>query len=189
MKPIIFVLGLSGVGKDYASGVLKEQYALLHKDMDRHPRHVFKSAGFPAEWDKDLSLVDFGTLAAGVRDEVADHYRGAVLSFSTTYRFDRGQLKVAGSHGVGVVLLWGELRLCMEVRRERQWTGKRRRLNKADYLRKNEPTFNMYKSSEYDEFRVENFGRDGSRPSRETLLARMTKQLAGQGIELTASAV
>jgi hypothetical protein len=184
LKPIIFVLGLSGVGKDYTSGVLKEEFSFLRKDMDQNPKHVFEYADFPAEWDKNLSLVDFGILAAGIRAELADNYRGAVLSFPTTYRFDRAQLEVASSHGVAVVLLWGEFGLCMEVRRKRQLKNKGTRLNKADYLRKNKLTFDMYKSSEYDAFRVGIFEQDGSRPSRETLLSRMTKQLSNQGVEL-----
>jgi hypothetical protein len=85
----------------------------------------------------------------------------------TTYRFRREQLGVASTYGVGVVVLWGALERCWDVRRERQKKNKRTTPEYADYLRKNRPMFEMYESTEYDEFKVEAFQPDGSRPSHE----------------------
>jgi hypothetical protein len=84
-------------------------------------------------------------------------------------------------------VLWGVLEHCWDVRRERQKKNKGMAPNYADYLRKNGPTFEMYKGIEYKEFKVEAFQPDGSRPSRETLLALVLARLANQRIELTAS--
>lgn len=175
------MLGLSGVGKDYACGVLKEDCSLLHNDMDR--KRAFERADLPPEWDKNILLVDFGVLAAGIRRGLADDHQGAVLSFPTTYRFDREQLDVASHEGVGAVLLWGPLELCWKVRCERQYKRRRTTPDYDDYLGKNLPTFQMYKCSDYDDCRVANFEADGSRPSRDALLARIVDSLANQGLQ------
>ncbi len=55
----------------------------------------------------------------------------------------------------------------------------------TDYLRKNGPTFDMYKGAEYDEFKAEAFEPDRSRPSDATLLTRVLARLSSQGIDLT----
>ena len=149
MKPIIFVLGLSGAGKDEASKMLEERCSLLRKDMDRKGGRGFRLAGFPAEWDRDISLVDFAFLAAGVCGWLGDQHQGAVLSFPTTYRFSREQLGIARTNGVGVVLLWGPLKRCWVVRRERQEKNKGTTPDHADYLRKNRPTFEMYERGDF----------------------------------------
>jgi len=186
LKPIIFVLGLSGVGKTDTAKALSKNYSLLHIDIDRKGGG-FAKAGFPPEWDEDVARVDFAHLAAGVRDRLGDQHQGAVVSFPTTYRFRREQLAVASTHGVGVVVLWGALERCWDVRRERQEKNKRMTPDHADYLRKNRPTFEMYEGAEYDEFKAEAFQPDGSRPSRETLLTLVLARLAKQGIDLDAS--
>jgi hypothetical protein len=186
LKPIIFVLGLSGVGKTDTAKALSRDYSLLHIDMDLKGRG-FAIAGFPSEWDKDVSQVDFGLLATGVRRCLGDQHQGAVLSFPPTYRFTREQLSVASTHGVGVVVLWGALEWCWNVRRKRQEKNKGTTPNHADYLRKNKPTFEIYEGTEYDEFKAEAFQPDGSRPSWETLMTLVLAGLANQGIDLTAS--
>lgn len=186
LKPIIFVLGLSGVGKTDMAKALSKDYSLLHIDIDRKSGG-FAKAGFPPKWDEDVARVDFASLTAGVRDSLGDQHQGAVLSFPTTYRFNREQLGVASSHGVGVIMLWGAMECCWYVRRERQKKSKGMTPDHANYLQKNKPTFEMYNSSEYDEFKAEAFQPDGSRPSRETLMTCVLTRLANQGIDLTAS--
>ena len=106
-----------------------------------------------------------------------------MLSFPTTYRFDREQLIVASHEGVFALLLWGPLELCWKVRRERQYARRKPTPTYDDYLSKNLPTFQMYKCSDYDVFRVANFEEDESRPSRDALLARMLDSLANQGLQ------
>ena len=101
--------------------------------------------------------------------------------------FSREQLRVASYHGVGVILLWGSLECCWDVRRARQQKNKGTTPSYADYLRKNRPTFEMYEGAEYDEFKAEAFEPSGARPSRDILLTRILERLAKQGIELTAS--
>lgn len=186
MKPIIFVFGLSGVGKTHTAKAISRDYSLLHIDIDRSGGG-FAKAGFPSGWDKDVTRIDLAVLAAGVRDCLGDLHQGAVLSFPTTYRFSREQLRAASYHGVGVILLWGALEYCWDVRRKRQQKNKGTTPKYADYLRKNRPTFEMYQDAEYDEFKAEAFEPNGARPSWDVLLARVLERLAKQGIELTAS--
>jgi|MTBAKSStandDraft_1061840.scaffolds.fasta_scaffold05670_2 hypothetical protein len=177
------MLGLSGVGKDYACCVLKEGCSLLHKDMDQG--HAFERAGLPPEWDKNILLVDFGVLADRIRVCLLDDHQGAVLTFPTTYRFDSEQLNVASLEGIMAVLLWGPLEFCWKVRYHRQHIlHKKKPPDYNDYLKKNLPTFQIYKCPDYNVFRVANFGVDGSRPSRDVLLARMLNSMANQGLQL-----
>ncbi len=185
MKPIIFVFGLSGVGKTYTAKKLSENYSLLHIDIDRK-NGGFAKAGFPSEWDKDISQVDFALLTTRVRVCIGDQHQGAVLSFPTTYRFKGEQLCFASTLGVGVILLWGTLEQCFQVRRERQKKNKGTTPEEADYLRKNRPTFEMYEGTEYDKFKVAAFQSDGSRPLCNPFLELVMQQLANQGIKFRA---
>jgi hypothetical protein len=175
------MLGLSGVGKDHACCVLKEDCLLLHKDMDR--KRAFERDGLPPAWDKNILLVDFGVLASRIRCGLAHNLQGTVLSFPTTYRFDREQLNVALHEGVGTIIMWGPLERCWKVRCKRQYARWGTIPNYDDYLSKNLPTFQMYKCSDYDVFRVTNFEAGESRPSRDTLLARILDSLANQGLQ------
>jgi phosphoribulokinase len=61
LKPIIFVLGLSGVGKTTTSDEMGKMHALLHIDMDHD--NPFERIGLPNEWDMDIRKVDFVRLA------------------------------------------------------------------------------------------------------------------------------
>ncbi|RJQ55927.1 MAG: hypothetical protein C4521_01000 [Actinobacteria bacterium] len=105
------MLGLSGAGKDYASGVLTEVRSFRHVNMDHDGKRAFERAGLPKDWDKDILLVDFHVLAAGIRHTLANKDRGVVLSFPTTCRFTREQLIVASRLGVAAIVLWGPLTL------------------------------------------------------------------------------
>jgi len=186
LKPIIFILGLSGVGKTHTAKAISKDYSLKHIDIDRKGGG-FTRGRFPAEWDEDIERVDFTILSAIVRGGLGDWHQGAVLSFPTTYRFNREQLRDVSRHGVGVVVLWGPLEHCWDVRRKRQEKNKGTTPKSTDYLRKNRPTFEMYEGAEYDEFKVEAFQSDGSRPSRDILLTLVLNRLAEQGVELSAS--
>lgn len=184
MKPIVFILGVSGVGKTYAATAISEEYSLRHIDIDC--RCGFARAEFPQEWDDAIDQVDFAVLAARVRSYLGDQHQGAVLSFPTTYRFTREQIGVAWTCRIGVILLWAELECCWEVRRQRQITNKGTTPCQKDYLRKNQPTYDMYKGAEYDKYRVTAMLADKSRPTREQLLTLVLDRLAEQEIQLTA---
>ena len=186
VKPIILVLGLSGVGKNYASDMLAAEYSFLHKDMDRRDhKHAFEHAGLPPEWDKNILLVDFSIFADGIRRDLENSHQGAVVSFPTTCLFNHEQLNGASYEGVGTVLLWGALEHCWNARRERQFKRTMNPPNYIDYISKNLPTFQMYKCSDYDVYRVVNFEEDESRPASDVLLKRMLDSLSKQGLQLS----
>ena len=85
MKPVILVLGLSGVGKTSTSDELGKKYLLQHIDMDRS--NSLKRIGLPNEWDTDVQQVDFALLADNVRSCIEDEDRGVILSSPTVHRF------------------------------------------------------------------------------------------------------
>jgi adenylate kinase family enzyme len=87
VKPILFILGPSGVGKSYLSEHLRESGFLYeHFDTDRASRS-FAAKGFPGEWDDDFQKVNVSHLVATLRDRVNKEHAGAVVSFPTTYVF------------------------------------------------------------------------------------------------------
>lgn len=178
MEPIIFVLGPSGVGKSYVSKALEEDYSFLHFDIDR--TCGFNSNGLPAEWDEDISQIDFTNLATLVRSRLAIEQRpAAVLSFPTVHVFSPQQLEDASHVGISTVVLWGTEERCLEVRRERQ-TKRIGRFNQSDlkrYRQKNRRTFETYANTAYTDFRVEAFQSDGSRWPREHILAIIAKEI------------
>ena len=160
MKPIIILLGLSGVGKTSTSDELGKKYTLWHKDMDRS--NSFKRIGLPNEWDTDIEQVDFALLADHVRSRIKDEDRGAILSFPTIYRFTREQFDSAAARGIRVVILWGLFKWCAMVRRERQEAREKGTPSARRYKRLNKPTFEMYSRGEYERFRVKTLDADCS---------------------------
>ena len=181
MKPIIFIIGLSGVGKTCTANVLSMEYSLRNIDIDC--KDGFARAGFPPEWDHDFNNVDFSILTNTTHGLLDDFHQGAVLSFPTTCRFNKEQLSVALANGIGTIILWGELEQCWNVRCKRQKMNKGTVPPKSHYLRKNEPTFKMYQSPEYDELKVNAFLPNGFRSSKD-ILKLVLIRLSAQGIDL-----
>ena len=186
MKPIVLVLGLSGVGKTSTSDALGKKYALWHINMDRS--NSFKRIGLPNEWDTDIERVDFAAFADHVRSLIKDEDRGAILSFPTTYRFTREQLDSAAVRGICVVILWGPFECCAMVRRERQEARGKGTPSARRYKRLNKPTFEMYSRGEYERFRVKTLYANCSHRQYEAILADIAERIADQGAELAADA-
>lgn len=183
MKPIIFVLGLSGIGKTSTSEALRKKCALRHIDMDRS--NSFKRIGLPNEWDADIEQVDFAAFTDHVRSTLRDEDRGVILSFPTTYRFTRKQIDSAATRGIAVVILWGPFECCAKARRERQEARGKGTPSASRYERLNKPTFDLYARGDYDNFRVDTLDANGSRRPYEAVLADIEARLADQGTELT----
>jgi hypothetical protein len=182
LKPIIFVLGLSGVGKTTTSDELGKMHALRHIDMDHG--NPFECIGLPNEWDMDIRQVDFVLLAENVRSRIRDGDRGAILSFPTTYRFTREQFDCAAACGIYVVILWGLFECCAVVRRKRQEARKKGTPSARRYKRLNTPTFDRYSQGEYDDFRVWTLDANCSHLPYKDILADITACIADQGVEL-----
>lgn len=171
VEPIIFIFGPSGVGKSYVSEALKEDYELMHFDIDKN--RGFERNGFPKEWDTDFSKLDCAQLATQVRTRIAAQQRkGAVLSFPTAHIISNQQIEAASRVGISTIVLWGSEERCLDIRRIRQ-TNRIGRFNEGDverYKRLNKPTFETYARSEYADFRIEAFQSNGSRWPRKQLL-------------------
>jgi hypothetical protein len=176
VKPVIFLLGPSGVGKTFVSTGLEEDYSFRHFVI--HEKS-FKANGFPAEWDKDPGQIDVANLATTVRSRLAVEQHDAILSIPTTQVFTCQQLEAASRAGVSPVVLWGTEERCLEARRVLQ-TARIGWFDEHDYRRKNRRTFETYARSEYDDFRVAAFRSDGSRWPRERILAPIMERTAGR---------
>ena len=169
MKPVIFLLGPSGVGKTFVSTGLREDFSFRHFVI--HEKS-FEASCFPAEWDKDPGQIDFTILASIARSRLAVEQRGAVLSIPTEMVFSRQQLEAATRAGVTPVVLWGPKERCFELRRVRQ-TKNHGSFGKSQvkrYWQHNTRTFETYARAEYADVRVEAFQPDRSFWPREYIL-------------------
>lgn len=166
MHPILFVLGPSGVGKSEISKAFQKAYSFLHVDIDqdRDSKHGFELNNLPAQWDMDITLIDFMQLAKEIQRRVTQQScAGAVLSVPTTHVFSSQQLEMASCAGLSPVVLWGTKEQCVQARKVRSKKN-RKRFNEKDverYQRKNKRTFETYSRSEYDQYRIVVFRPDG----------------------------
>ena len=166
MSPILFVLGPSGSGKSEISKAFQECYSFLHVDIDqdRDSKHGFELNNFPAQWDRDVSLIDFTQFALEIQHRVTQQTAaGSVISVPTIHVFSSDQLAIASRAGVWTVILWGTEQQCIQARRTRSKKNKKR-FNEKDverYLRRNRRTFETYSRSEYDQYRIVVFHSDG----------------------------
>ena len=178
MKPIIFVLGPSGVGKSYLSKKLEEnRFLYVHIDTDRRNK-TFAANGFPSEWDNDFHKVDPAHLVDELRDRLDNEHAGAVVSFPTVYVFTSEKLVEAAQFGATPVVLWGKQEYCIRAA-EKRIEKKGGKFNLPRYERLNGPTFRAYGRPEYDAFRVEAFQEDGSRYPNENWLPLIMDRTSG----------
>ena len=180
MPNILAILGPSGVGKSCLCKTLTTDDSFLHIEFDGN--HPWESQGFPPEWDRDLSQVDFALVASIVRNQVDPGSRdAAVLSFATIHVFTAMQLERARAEGIVPIILWGTEDQCIAARIERS-KKHRVRFNTADqvrYRRTNRDTFKAFSSSRYAAYRVEAFRPDGGRWPPEHLPDICKKRMAG----------
>lgn len=178
MKPILLVLGPSGVGKSYLSKKLaKNGFLYVHIDTDRSERS-FEANGFPAEWDGDFRQVELAELVAVLRDRLTEEHTGAVVSFPTVDLFTAEMLVEASLLGATPLLLWGTRDHCVKAAQQRI-RKKGIPFNVPRYQRLNEPTFLAYSAREYDIFRAEAFRDDGSRFPEDEWLAEIMRRTDG----------
>lgn len=176
VKPIIFLLGPSGIGKSYLSAMLeKNKFLYVHIDTDSRER-TFAANGFPSEWDGDFHKVNLAHLVSEIRDRLNNEHAGAVISFPTVYVFTSEKLVEAEQLGVTPVVLWGKQEDCIQAAKKRI-EKKGRTFNLPRYERLNGPTFLAYGRPEYDSFRVDAFREDGLRYSNEKWLTRIMERV------------
>ena len=164
MANMIAILGPSGVGKSCVCHGLVKDHSFLHVDFDGN--QPWESNGFPAEWDQDISKVDFSLVATSVQGRiVAGQHGAAVLSFATIHLFTPQQLADASAVGITPIVLWGTQDQCIASRAVRA-KKHRVRFNEQDrtkYKDKNRPAFELFAGEAYAPYRVEAFQPGGAR--------------------------
>lgn len=179
MKPFIFLLGPSAIGKSYLSEMLaKNKFLYVHIDTDSRKR-TFAANGFPSEWDDDFHKVNLAHLVSELRDRLDNEHAGAVVSFPTVFVLTPERLIEAVQLGVTPVVLWGRKEDCIRAA-EKRIEKKSRKFNLPRYELLNGPTFRAYGRPEYDAFRLESFQKDGSRYPNEKWLIRIMERTGGK---------
>lgn len=177
VKPIIFLLGPSGIGKSYVAKLLvKKRFLSVHIDTDS--RRTFTANGFPSEWDKDFRKVNPAILVDKLQDRLDNGHAGAAVSFPTVHVFTPEKLVEAAQLGVTPVVLWGKQEDCMRAA-EKRIKKKGWKFNLPRYERLNGPSFRAYGRAEYDAFRVVAFQEDGSRYPDEKWLTLIMERSSG----------
>jgi len=178
VKPIIFLLGPSGIGKSYLSEMLsKNKFLYVHIDTDSQKR-TFAANGFPSEWDDDFRKVNLAHFVGELRDRLDNEHAGAAVSFPTVYVFTPEKLVEAEQLGVTPVVLWGKQKDCIRAA-EKRIEKKGLKFDLPRYERKNVPTFQAYGRPEYDAFRVQAFQEDGTRYPNEEWLTKIIERTGG----------
>jgi hypothetical protein len=185
MQQVFLVLGPSGVGKSYVSGLLAREWALFYWRI-----YNFEANGVPSEWDGHGEQVDVAMLMAAVHARrTAQGAAGTVVSIAPEDVLEPRQLIEARDLGATPVVLWGTPDECVQARSERSKKN-RKRFNEKDmprYWEKNSAAFEAYCRPEYLDFRVEAFRPDGSRWLDEEWVERVRKhERANQRIQRTA---
>lgn len=180
IRPILLILGPSGVGKSCLSEKLsKKEFVYIHIDTDKKSR-TFAANGFPSEWDHDFHKIDLEHLVRVLGNRLGDKHAGAIISFPTVFVFTSDELVEAVQFGVIPVLLWGKKEHCIRAAKDRI-EKKGLRFDLPRYERLNEPTFRAYSRPEYNAFRLEAFHEDGNRyPDEQYLVARVMQRLVGE---------
>ena len=177
MPPVILVVGPSGVGKSYVSGLLERAWTFLYWRI-----YSFEENGLPSAWGGHGELVDMSMLIAAAHTRRAEAAAaGIVVSIAPEDVLEWRQLFEARTLGATPVVLWGTPDQCVQARTERSRIH-RKRFNEKDmprYWRKNTAAFEAYGSAQYSDFREEAFRPDGSRWPDEHWLGRISARLAG----------
>jgi hypothetical protein len=177
MPPVILIIGPSGVGKSYVSGLLAREWRFHYWRI-----YGFKENGLPSAWDGRGELIHMPTLISAAQNRQAEaKATGIVVSIAPEDVFELRQLVEARTLGATPVVLWGTPDQCVQARKERSRKNNVR-FNERDmprYWRKNTRAFDAYGSAQYADFREDAFQPDGSRWPDEHWLKRIELRLAG----------
>jgi hypothetical protein len=178
VPPVIFVAGPSGAGKSTISEWIAIDLQFLHLDIDLWYTNGIDYHGLQQEWTLFFRRRDPAPLASLLRERVAAaSCSGAVLSFPSNVIFSLKKIKLARSVGIRTVILYGSAQQCIDAFLARERTNGRG-LGVECWHHFNARAHATYGRSEYAAARVEAFGPDSSRWSREHLVMNIRRLVA-----------
>jgi hypothetical protein len=135
-KPVMFLLGPSGVGKTTLGYALQQELGMLHLLLDGHPEgNGIDVEKLRSEWDTLLNTRNPRPLADEVRGRIeSSGHSGVVISCPSgimpaeegqgkPWHFPRALLAAMAAIGVRCAVLTGPLDACMAAAINREGTG------------------------------------------------------------------
>ena len=167
--PIVFILGLSGVGKSKLGEWVEKDLNFLHIEQDSTQGNGIDIWGLRSDWDIYLSHKEPSGLAKTVRERARKEGRnGAILTFDSTVSLSPQEIDTAQNAGILTVILYGTDEDCLNayLERERQ-SG--RNYDKDRWIKYNAHSYAKFSRPEYAPYRVMVF-ENHDRKSREHLV-------------------
>jgi hypothetical protein len=169
--PILFVLGLSGIGKTQLGEWVSEDLNFLWIEIDRWPEgDGIDLANLRAEWDALWNACQAHAIAATLRARVLSAgTNGAVITFPSRVVFSAQQLAVLEQAGIQVLVLYGTEQDCLAafLKREKE-SG--RNLPKEHWLTNNSDLYERLGDRSYESYRLDVF-QFGQRLDRAAMVA------------------
>jgi hypothetical protein len=175
--PILFVLGLSGIGKTQLGEWVSEDLNFLWIEIDRWPEgDGIDLATLRAEWDALWNACQAGIIATTLRARVLSAgAHGAVVTFPSLVVFSAQQLAVLEQAGIRVLVLYGTEKNCLGAFLKREQESGRN-LPKEHWLANNSEVRKRLGEPSYERYRLEVF-QSGQRLDRASLTAEVKNRL------------
>lgn len=162
--PVVFIGGLSGVGKTETAEWIAEHHRFIHLNIDRDDGldgiDVF---AIRREWDACHNDGEPTALAAAIRRMTRQRRAsGAVLSFPSALIFDRALVENVRTAGITTILLSGRPEWCVRAFLERE-SRRARHLEEQHWHHYNDLAVRTYTDEWFSAISVPTFLSDGSR--------------------------
>ena len=154
--PIVFILGLSGVGKSKL-GEYSEDSDFLYIEQDSTEGNGIDIWGLRNDWDNYLNDHSASSLAKTIREKTELKVKkGAVLTFSSVVTLSIKDIECAKQSGINTILLYGTDDDCLNsyLKREQE-SG--RGYGKNRWLKYNTDSSAKFSSNDYEPFREQVF--------------------------------
>ena len=174
--PILFVLGLSGVGKSSLGRYVSEDLNFLHIEQDIPSRDGIEALGLGVEMKKYFHNYDPSSLILSLHHLASSKNKiGTIITFDSFVALTSRQLEATRQFGIVVILLDGSDDDCMRsfISREKELKTRRGQKRWLDYNLKSSAKFHNHL---YDEYRVAAF-KNHKHTSRKSLVENVKSKI------------